>query len=149
MKVVKSRVAGGVAGLLLLAGCAGPPAGSAPASAPASGTPPRSGAPAASSATTPRPCLSSRNHFAGNADTADTTLPIVCLDVGGVVDLDPLAAGHRPWTGVSSSDDAVLTCSLDNAHATCRAVAPGHALATATGPAEAWRVQVFVGDPAR
>jgi hypothetical protein len=152
MKVVKSRVVSGAAGLLLvLAGCAGPSATSGAPVQPevpktAGTTPAATGTNPSGSGKTPKPCLSSRNHFAGDADT---TLPIVCVDIGGVVDLNTYAVGHGPWTAVSSSDNAVLACALENAHATCRAVAAGHALATATGSAESLRVQVFVADPAR
>jgi hypothetical protein len=136
------KLASIAAGLLLvLAGCAQP----------AHTTPPA--APAARAHATPSPsrtCLSGRNHFAGDADS---TPPMVCVDVGATVDLNALAVGGYQvgagrWTTVSSSDDAVLTCSLAGTLATCKAVAPGHAIATASGAAGDWRVQVFVGKPA-
>jgi hypothetical protein len=127
--------------VLMLAGCAGP---AAPSSTP-------SAAASSASPVPSRTCLSGSNHFAGDADN---TLPTVCVVVGAVVDLNALAAGGDQvgagrWTAVTSSDDAVLTCSLVDAHATCRAAAPGHALATATGVAGAWRAQVFVAKPTR
>jgi hypothetical protein len=150
---------------LLVGGCAAP--SSSPLSAPSpspsspplsprsspSPSPPLSSGPPVPSASMPaagpqpsRTCLSGQNHFAGDADTAP---PVVCVNVGAVVDLNALAVGgYQPgaghWTAVTSSDTAVLTCTIASGHATCTAVGPGQALATATGAAGAWRAQVFV-----
>jgi hypothetical protein len=129
--------------VVLLAGCAAP---SVTTASPATTASPTAAASSGASGT----CLSSRDHFAGDADT---TPLYVCVGVGEVVDLNALAAGGNqpgagPWTAVTSSDGTVLGCALAAGHATCKALAPGHAMATATGAAGAWRVQVFVAGPA-
>jgi hypothetical protein len=129
--------------VLLLAGCATPSVTTATPTTTATSTTTAASEPSGT-------CLSSRDHVAGDADN---TPLVICVYVGEVVDLNALAAGgHQPgvghWTAVTSSEDTVLGCALADGHATCKTLVPGHAMATATGAAGAWRVQVFVAGPA-
>lgn len=89
----------------------------------------------------PTPCLTSRQHFATEADRA---LPQVCLRVGGAFDLATVRPERSLVTQVASSDPTVLTCGSPRP-SVCQARKAGQSIVTATDGGGQWRVAVFVG----
>ncbi len=153
----------GVAAVALVAaaaGCAGPvrrdgaPASPAPVASTPAATPPAASATSSAAPTpasrlpglpaSPLPsstmrCLTGTSRF--SLDQERTTDEL-CLIVGAVVDL-PARAGT--WTGVRSSDPAVLGCDLRQGVARCQAVAAGRASVTASDGSGTWQLTVYVG----